>query len=986
LDIDVLNANLKYPGLWDRLVDLFIKDGKKNGRAIGAVCFVILAPILFLSAYSSLTTYRHLTQLVWSQRFDLAHLTALTLQEKLSRLSDLSVSLASRVRFRQLVLNGKWEEAIRILANVPRDFPQVERAFLTDLKGTITADEPVIPELRGRNFADQDWYRGVSKNWMPYISDVYKGSGEPRLNVIAAALPIKTDDNQTVAILVLQVNLKSLVAWSESVDTNGHENVLVVDKRGNLVAYPGINLQSRIRDISAIPAVRKALQGLKGVETSADPGGDGDQLYAYYPVAGYGWGVVVQQPVRIAYQWRDRSLAVSFITYGLILLFSCGLTYLILGILIRIKQSEENHARLAVIVESSDDAIFSQTLEGEILTWNKGAVKVYGYMEAEVVGRNFRLLVPTEQTKETDELLESIRHGDVVERYETVRQRKDGSLIDLSLTMSPIKNSSGKIIGASAIGRDITHLKKLRNELREKNRTLEEQYQVVQDANRLKSEFLANMSHELRTPLNAIIGFSQMMQDGKVGAVSPDHREYLGDILASGRRLLELINDILDLARLESGRMEFHPEAVQLSQLIEQVRVLLNKDVVSKRLSIETEVAPQVENLLIDAAKFKQVLYNYLSNAIKFTPAGGHIAIRVLAMESEHFRLEVQDSGIGIPPERFGELFTEFKQLDGGLNKRHQGTGLGLALTKKIVEAQNGRVGVEKSAGQGSVFYAILPTVASGAATLAKIDISIPIMPPGVSSVLVVANNENHLSWLSGALSQSGYFVDSAKSAADAIAKIHKQSYAAVLLDLVLPDGGGWEILRAIHGTVPNQATPVIVVGLVPEKGVATGFQIRDYLVKPIPTSGLLEALKRAGISPGRASRPVLVIDDDPTALKFAEVSLKAGGYEVICHSNGASALEDREHADYAAVVLELLMAEMNGFDFLDCFHGIDQYRNTPVIFWTNMDATAAQLERLRCSAQNIALKNRDGIHSLLRKLPRRVQAVSPAQQSAMAS
>jgi len=252
--------------------------------------------------------------------------------------------------------------------------------------------------------------------------------------------------------------------------------------------------------------------------------------------------------------------------------------------------------------------------------------------------------------------------------------------------------------------------------------------------------------------------------------------------------------------------------------------------------------------------------------------------------------------------------------------------------------------------------------------------------------VLVVANNENDLSWLSNALSQSGYFVDSAKSAADAIAKSHRQSYAAILLDLILPDGGGWEILRAIRGTAANQATPVIVVGLVVEKGVATGFQIHDYLVKPIATSGLLEALKRGGISPGCANGPVLVIDDDPTALKFAEVSLKAGGYEVICHSTAASALAEREGADYAAVVLELLMAEMNGFDFLDGFHAIDQYRNTPVIFWTNMDATTAQLERLRCSAQTIALKNRDGIDSLLRELPRRVPAVSPAQQSAMAS
>jgi signal transduction histidine kinase len=231
----------------------------------------------------------------------------------------------------------------------------------------------------------------------------------------------------------------------------------------------------------------------------------------------------------------------------------------------------------------------------------------------------------------------------------------------------------------------------------------------AQAASRMKSEFLANMSHELRTPLNAIIGFTMLMAHGKVGAVSPQQQEFLGDILTSSNHLLQLINDVLDLAKVEAGKLEFHPEPVDLQEVVGEVRDILRAISASKKIEIETDIDPACSSLELDPAKLKQVLFNYLSNALKFTPEAGRVLVRARRDGASAFRLEVQDTGIGIRADDVKDLFTEFRQLDSSVSKKYQGTGLGLALTKRIVEAQGGRVGVGPLSGQGSTFFVVLP-------------------------------------------------------------------------------------------------------------------------------------------------------------------------------------------------------------------------------------------------------------------------------------
>jgi signal transduction histidine kinase len=223
------------------------------------------------------------------------------------------------------------------------------------------------------------------------------------------------------------------------------------------------------------------------------------------------------------------------------------------------------------------------------------------------------------------------------------------------------------------------------------------------------------MSHELRTPLNAIVGFTEIMYSGRTGPLAPEHREYLGDILASSKHLVQLINDVLDLSKVEAGKMEFNPGPVNLEQLIREVRDILRGLAANKNLTIDVRVDREVVLVVVDAARMKQVLYNYLSNAIKFTPDSGRISVCAVADGPDLFRIDVIDTGIGVSPENLARLFVEFQQLDASTAKRYQGTGLGLALTKRIVEAQGGRVEVRSAPGQGSTFSAIIPRVASTA-------------------------------------------------------------------------------------------------------------------------------------------------------------------------------------------------------------------------------------------------------------------------------
>lgn len=366
----------------------------------------------------------------------------------------------------------------------------------------------------------------------------------------------------------------------------------------------------------------------------------------------------------------------------------------------------------ADLLDLTYDTILVTGMTGTIQSWNHGAEQMYGWSKTEAVGRNAHELLKTVFSHDLREV-EAELLGKGRWDGELVQIRKDGSRIVVASRWALQRTVKGDPAAIMAINSDITAKKQAEEELRlhadalkERNQDLAMALRLAREGSAVKSRFLASVSHELRTPLNGIIGFSQMLYDGVIGPVGEDQKDCLSDVLNCSNHLLTLINHVLDLSKIESGKMVFEYESVSLAELVQETIDSVRSIATAKHIDVRLWVDPLLDRVEADPSKIRQVVFNYVSNALKFSPRGGVVIVDVRAAGASEYRIQVEDHGIGIRAEDLPRLFTEFGQLG---PKAQSGTGLGLAITKRIVEALGGRVGVESAFGQGSRFYAILP-------------------------------------------------------------------------------------------------------------------------------------------------------------------------------------------------------------------------------------------------------------------------------------
>src|SRR5271165_5628841 len=528
--------------------------------------------------------------------------------------------------------------------------------------------------------------------------------------------------------------------------------------------------------------------------------------------------------------------------------------------------AEITSRRLAAIVASSDDAIIGKDLNSIIASWNVGAERIFGYTAEEMIGTSIMRLIPADRREEELEILSRIRRGERFDHFETVRLGKDGRQLDVSITVSPIKDSTGRVVGASKVARDITERKKTEEALRKAAEEAEvansERLQLLdrerearlqaERANRLKDEFLATLSHELRTPLNAVLGWSNILRLAK--PEGEELRQGLDTIERNARVQAQIIDDLLDMSRIISGKVRLDVQRVDLPAVLNESIETLRATAEVKGVRLQVVVDPFAGPISGDPSRLQQVFWNLLNNAIKFTPKGGKVRV-VLERINSHVEVSVIDTGEGIAPEFLPYIFDRFQQGDASTTRRHGGLGLGLAIVKQLVGLHGGDVSVKSGGiGQGAAFIVQLPLIAVYSEPdeerrhpRAALRESQPLPEVSLDNVhvLVVDDEIDARELVKRLLEMAGATVSMAGSASEAMERILAGRPDVLVCDIGMPGEDGYSLIRRLRDLEERQESVLPAVALSAyarsedrTKAIRSGFQ--NHLAKPVELVELL--------------------------------------------------------------------------------------------------------------------------------------------------
>ena len=946
--------------------------GRLPARRLVVVFALLTAlPLALLTSFSIRIASQGLQREVEARLSSSAALASVAIRNEMEGLSELASSYASRPAL-IAALNPKLSEHARLrllrphLKELKRSRPGIATAFLADPSGKLVDIVPPTPSIVGQDFSFRDWYRGVTFTEGPYVSGAYisQVTGHPAVvaaaALVAPAAKSRRSPTNPRGIIVAAYRLYPLQHFVDRFASSQNVTLGVTDQRGVVVALAG-QRPNRLMSRRADPLISAALHGRSGVRTVE--AARGSLLAAFAPVARLGWTVTATVPTREALapvrRVRSSLLGLAGIV-GVILLAGLGL---IVRMLEHLRRATEAGQLLQAIVESSEDAIIGKAVDGTIFSWNRGAEHIYGYTAEEAIGRPISMLAPADRRSEILEILDRVKRGELVRNFETLRARKDGTLVQMALTVSPIRDVNGGIIGASTIARDITERNRAEaerdqffslsldlvavagfdgyfrqlnpvweatlgwtlNELKarpymefvhpdDRKTTVAEAaalatgsttasfenrylckdgsyrwllwsaaasmeqhliYAVARDvterrraedelhaakeeaelakeeaerANQAKSEFLSRMSHELRTPLNAVLGYGQLLE---MDHLDEDQRESVHQILKGGTLLLDLINEVLDIARIESGRMALSLEPIEVQDAIKEALDLIRPLATERGVSITVEgTSERPQFVLADRQRLKQILLNLLSNAVKFSRPGGAVVLRCRDV-GEGVRIEVADQGAGISASHLDRLFTPFERLKADA-AGVTGTGLGLALSKRLAEVMGGTIEVKSKEGVGSTFSIQLPkaSVARFDKEAMTVEWAETTQQNEETTMLQIEDNPSNIRLVERILSgRPNSRLITAMQGSLGLELARQHSPDLILLDLNLPDVTGYDVLRDLR-TDPRLADiPVVVISADATKGqmdrvLAAG--AHSYLTKPLDVQRFMEVVNQA--------------------------------------------------------------------------------------------------------------------------------------------
>ena len=528
--------------------------------------------------------------------------------------------------------------------------------------------------------------------------------------------------------------------------------------------------------------------------------------------------------------------------------------------------SEITSRRLAAIVASSDDAIIGKDLNSIITSWNFGAEHIFGYTADEMIGTSIMRLIPSDRQVEEREILARIRSGERLDHFETIRLAKDGRQLSVSITVSPIKDSAGHVVGASKVARDITERKKAEAALKKAAEDAEaanrERVQLLdseraarsqaEQASRMKDEFLATLSHELRTPLNAVLGWAHILRTGKLKV--EEHKQGLDTIERNARVQAQIIEDLLDMSRIISGKVRLAVKEIDLPTVLNESIETIRAPAEAKGVSLQAIVDARAGPISGDPDRLRQVFWNLLNNAIKFTPAGGQVQV-VLERIDSHIAVSVIDTGEGIAPEFLPYVFDRFQQGDASTTRRHGGLGLGLAIVKQLVELHGGHIRVKSAGiGRGTTFAVHLPLMAvyseaskerPGSRATPRESQPLPDVSLANVHVLVVDDEVDARELVKRLLEMAGATVSMAGSASEAIERILAARPDVLVCDIGMPAEDGYSLIRQLRVLEESRESALPAVALTAyarsedrTKAIRSGFQ--NHLAKPVEPAELL--------------------------------------------------------------------------------------------------------------------------------------------------